>query len=93
MPPQVSPELIFRHDGSAHQFQVELDGTVIGFLDYVVHDRAAHLVHTEVNAAFRGRQIAVQLTRFGIKELRDMGFEIVAVCPFVISYMKRYPEE
>jgi predicted GNAT family acetyltransferase len=51
------------------------------------------LVHTEVNAAFRGRQIAVQLTRFGIKELRDMGFEIVAVCPFVISYMKRYPEE
>lgn len=93
MPLQVSPEPIFHHEVSARQFRAELDGKVIGFLDYVIHDQAAHLIHTEVDSAYRGRQIAVHLTRYGINELRQLGFEIVAVCPFVINYLKRYPVE
>ncbi len=63
----------------------------VGRLDYVLHGEKAHLVHTEVDPALRGQQIASLLTEFAIRELMAKGLRIVAECPFVVAYLKRHP--
>jgi|GEM_PF-5629100 len=91
MASQRNPELEFSHLQDRSRFVVRSGETTIGRLDYVMKLGNAHLVHTEVDPAWRGQQIASLMTEFAIRELTAAGTGIIAECPFVIAYLKRHP--
>jgi predicted GNAT family acetyltransferase len=75
------------------RYEAEMDGALAGFLDYVIkHDRIA-LIHTEVPPAFAGHGVAANLTRFALDEARRRGLKVIAICPYVRSYLEKHPED
>ena len=86
-------EFEFVHRRELSRFVVRDGEHPIGRLDYVMRGGNAHLVHTEVDPARRGQQIASLLTEFALRELQSEGTGIVAECPFVVAYLKRHPLE
>lgn len=83
--------LEFLHRRELSRFVVVYAEKWVGRMDYVLYGENAHLVHTEVDPAWRGRQIASVLTEFAITELMAEGLRIVAECPFAVAYLKRHP--
>ena len=75
-----------------HRFEVRA-GNEVAFLQY--HDKAdGHrvLVHTEVPPALEGKGIGGRLVKAALDDARAGGRRIVALCPFVRSYLTRHPE-
>jgi len=51
-----------------------------------------YFVHTEVPPAFQHRGIADALAHAGLEYARAQHLTVVALCPFVASYIRRHPE-
>jgi hypothetical protein len=75
------------------RFEAHLHGDLAGVLEYVVkHERLA-LIHTEVLPAHEGQGIGSALVRHALDHARARGFRVIAVCPYVQSYLARHPED
>jgi hypothetical protein len=72
-----------------HRFELSVDGAT-SILNYERTSTSMVLVHTEVPPALRGRHIADQLAKAAIDAAHAEHLQIVAVCPFVKSYLKRH---
>jgi uncharacterized protein len=72
-----------------HRFEISVDGAT-SILNYERTSTSLVLVHTEVPPALRGRHIADSLAKAAIDEAHAEHLQIVAVCPFVKSYLKRH---
>jgi predicted GNAT family acetyltransferase len=87
-----SPSADQVHDNpAAHRFELTIDDKVA----FLVYDRtpvALTLVHTEVPASLRGRHIGDMLVEAALNAGRSAGLRIVAVCPFVRTYLRRHPD-
>jgi uncharacterized protein len=81
-------------DAAEHgRFEAHLDGELAGVLEYVgKHGRLA-LVHTEVLPANEGQGIGSALVRHALDHARQSGLRVIAVCPYVQSYLARHPED
>jgi uncharacterized protein len=74
-----------------HHLELEIEGS-IAFIDYkLVHDRL-FLIHTEVPPAFEGKGEGSAIVKKALQYAKDNNYKIVPICPFVQSYLKRYPE-
>jgi hypothetical protein len=81
------------HDSDNHRFEIFLDSSRVGLMDYVVKDDEIHLVHTEVNPEHQGKNLAAILVRESLQEIRDGGDKkVVPVCSYVVRYMEKHPE-
>ena len=79
-------------DNTAHnQFEIALEGGT-AFLKYERTDRALTLIHTEVPPALRGHHLGERLVEAALQAGRSAGLAIVAVCPFVKTYMRKHPQ-
>jgi predicted GNAT family acetyltransferase len=74
------------------RYEVTLDGELAGFAAYRDVDGARVFTHTEVFDAFEGKGVGSALVRGALEAVRDAGGRLVALCPFVSSYMERHPE-
>jgi len=84
-------DIVVEHDPVAHQFSAVLDGSR-AVLEYRRAPGKIYFVHTEVPAAFRHRGIADAMAHAGLEYARSEHLAVVAVCPFVDSYIRRHPE-
>lgn len=50
-------------------------------------------VHTEVPSMLEGRGIAGKLVRCALDDARARGLEVIPDCPYVVSYLKRHPDD
>jgi len=48
--------------------------------------------HTEVPAALSGQGIGSKLVRGALELVRAKGLKVVAMCPFVATFMAKHPE-
>ena len=81
------------HDSDNHRFEIFLDSSRVGLMDYVINDDEIHLVHTEVNLEHQGKNLAAILVRESLQEIRDGGDKtVVPVCSYVVRYMEKHPE-
>jgi len=77
---------------AAQRYEARYDLELAGFIDYVVkHDRVA-LIHTEVLPSYQGKGLAEQLVRFALDDARMRGMRVLAICPYVRTYIERHPE-
>ena len=80
-----------RHDADAMRFEIEIDGKK-AFMDYYRDGDVYALNHTEADAALQGKGAAGALVEKVMHYLKDQNANIVAVCPYIVSYLKRHPE-
>ena len=89
------------HDSDNHRFEIFLDSSRVGLMDYVVNQDEIHLVHTEVNPEHQGKNLAAILVRESLQEIREAGYKkapsmkaptFLLVCSYVVKYMEKHPE-
>jgi len=68
------------------------DGTVAGFAAYVREPGKVIFTHTEVDPAFEGQGVGSALAAGALDQVRASGERVVALCPFVRTYIQRHPE-
>lgn len=73
------------------QFEINVDGQ-IAFISYINKDKVYYLVHTEVPEDLQGHGVAASLVEKTFKFLEHNGYKMEPFCPYVQSYLKRYPE-
>lgn len=56
-------------------------------------DKHIALIHTEVPSALEGRGIASKIVRFALDDARARGLEVIPICPYVVSYLRRHPDD
>jgi uncharacterized protein len=81
------------HNAELKRYEIWLDEAKVGHADYSLRPGEIHFVHTEVDPAHQGKNLAAILTRESIADVRESGkSKIVPVCSYVVRYMERHPE-
>ena len=80
-----------RNNLEHHQFELDSDGHT-GFLVYRASGNNLYLDHTEVPEALEGKGIGGQLAKAALEFAREKSLEVIPVCPFILSYLRRHPE-
>lgn len=75
------------------RYEAHVGGELAGILEYVVKHRRLALIHTEVVPSHEGQGIGSALVRYGLDLARSNGWRVIAVCPYVQSYLARHPED
>lgn len=82
---------VLRHNREASRFELEVEGQ-ISVLEYMRDGSTLIYTHTEVPPALRGRDLAAQLTRYGLDYARAEGLGVRALCSYTAKYIERHPE-
>ena len=81
------------HDAENHRYEIFLDNERVGLMDYSLRPGEIHLVHTEVDLAHQGKNLAAILLRESLADIRERGSEkVVPVCSYTVKYMEKHPE-
>jgi predicted GNAT family acetyltransferase len=82
---------VVRDNRQASRFEMDVDDDV-AILQYERRHDAIVFTHTEVPRASRGRGVASALTKDAVTAARNEGLRVIALCPFVKSYLKKHPD-
>jgi predicted GNAT family acetyltransferase len=81
------------HDAENHRYEIFLDNERVGLMDYSLRPGEIHLVHTEVDPAHQGKNLAAILLRESLADIRARGMEkVVPVCSYTVRYMEKHPD-
>jgi len=81
---------LFRNEDKK-RFELEVDGH-IAFIEYIIDkDNIMYLTHTEVPNALSGKGIGKTIVDKTLNYIKDNGFTLAPLCPFVAAYLKRNP--
>ncbi len=81
-----------KDNSDAARYEAFADGREAGYIDYRVRDGRITLLHTEVHDDFEGKGVGSTLVKGALAQVADAGLQLLPVCPFVASYVKRHPE-
>jgi predicted GNAT family acetyltransferase len=81
-----------RDNETAHRYELEHEGKLVGELVYRANAEVVTLIHTEIASGFEGRGLGEQLVAGALDDIRARGLRIVPFCPFVAAYLQRHPE-
>lgn len=82
-----------RDNAAASRFEAVLDEEVVGILLYERLPGAIELIHTVTDPEHRHEGAASVLVRTALAESRAQDLEVVVICPFIESWLKRHPEQ
>ena len=74
------------------RFEIELDGEVVGFVEYRRRPGGLALLHTEIDESHEGEGLGGILLAGALDEARREGVPVLPYCPFVRAYVKRHPQ-
>lgn len=74
------------------RYEITVDGAVAGFAEYRLRGDHITFVHTVVEDEYGGRGLGGTLVRAALDDVRTRGLRVVAVCPFVKSWIERHPD-
>jgi uncharacterized protein len=87
----MSPELTDNREASRYELRV--DGTLAGLIDYRLRDRQISLVHTEILDAFEGQGLGSLLARGALEDARERDLQVIPLCPFIAGYIRKHPDD
>jgi predicted GNAT family acetyltransferase len=80
------------HDNvRSHRFELEIDDQVAKSW-YRLQGNVITFTHTEVPRALEGKGIGSRLAKGALDAVRAAGLKVVALCPFIATYIKRHRE-
>lgn len=74
------------------RFELEKDGEVVGYADYIVGEGVVTLPHTFVEPSQRGHGIADQLVQAALDDIRSGGYRVEPQCSYVRAWIDRHPD-
>jgi uncharacterized protein len=81
------------HSSDLRRYEIWLEDEKVGHADYSIRPGEIHFVHTEVDPAHQGKNLAAILTREALAAVREAGKDkVVPVCSYVVRYMEKHPE-
>lgn len=87
-----SPDYAIRDNPEKHRFEADLGDGSLAIAEYnLVHGKIA-FTHTEVPKAHEGQGIGSALIRYALNSARERGLQVIPICPFFASYIKKHPE-
>ncbi len=75
------------------RYEAHLDGELAGILEYTVKRGRIALIHTEVLPLHEGRGVGSALVRFALDDARRQELRVIAMCPYVQSFLTRHPQD
>ena len=75
-----------------NQYELSIDGEVVGYCTYRARPGLIAFFHTEVDERFEGRGLADRLIRFALEDARARGLAVLPFCPFVNAFIERHRE-
>ena len=82
-----------RDNARDSRFEAVLDEEIIGILLYQRPPGTLELIHTVTDPEHRHEGAASALVRTALAEARAQHLQVVVVCPFVESWLRRHPEQ
>jgi predicted GNAT family acetyltransferase len=76
----------------ADRFSIAVEDETVGFAEFGERNGQRIFTHTEVADAYEGRGLATILIGEALKQTREAGLRIVAVCPMVANYIGKHHE-
>jgi len=76
---------------AASRFETDVDG-LLAVAEYKVNNNVITFTHTEVPRELEGRGVARRLIKTALDHARSEKLQVVPLCQFVASYIKRHPE-
>lgn len=77
---------------TASRFEITVDDTVAGWVDYREHEGEYALPHTRVLPEFEGRGVGSELIRGALHTIADRGGTVLPYCPFIPKVLRDNPE-
>jgi uncharacterized protein len=74
------------------RYELYVGDDLAGQIAYSRRNGAVTLIHTEVDAAFKGRGLGDAIVAAALADLEQRGIPMIPVCPFVRSYLERHPQ-
>lgn len=82
---------LFRNE-EKKRFELEVEGHT-AFIEYIVDkDNTMYLTHTKVPNALGGKGVGKAIVEKTLNYLKDNGYKLAPLCPFVAAYLKRNPD-
>ncbi|MEU1299228.1 GNAT family N-acetyltransferase [Streptomyces shenzhenensis] len=75
-----------------HRYEILVDGRRAGLTAYRDLGMQRVFFHTEIDEAFAGQGLGLQLVQQALADVRASGMRIVPVCPYVAKFLKRHDE-
>ena len=75
-----------------HRYEATSHGELVGFAEYTTTSEMLVFTHTEVLPAHEGEGVGSALVRHALDDVRARGLRALAVCPFVLAWIRRHPE-
>jgi uncharacterized protein len=74
------------------RFEIEVDGALVGFVQYRRKPGVIAFVHTEIDPEREGAGLGSVLVSGALDEARREGAQVLPLCPFVRSFLQRHSE-
>ncbi|RZJ33458.1 MAG: N-acetyltransferase [Flavobacterium sp.] len=82
----------FSLNETKNRFELEVDGH-IAFVEYIINkENTIYLTHTEVPKALEGKGIGTKIVEKTLEYVKEKGYPLAPMCPFVAKYMRKHPE-
>jgi len=93
MPMEIgSTEIVVQDNPDEQRYELLVDCSLLGALQYRPRPDAVALIHTEVSPSLEGRGLAARLVAGALDDIRARGLQVVPICPFVRTYIRRHPD-
>ncbi|MFC4374020.1 GNAT family N-acetyltransferase [Nocardia halotolerans] len=80
-----------RNNAALERFELTVDGSPAGCIEYQDTGGERALVHTEIYSGFEGRGLAGALVRSALDTSRAEGFEVLPMCAVVSHFVTTHP--
>lgn len=87
-------EPVVRFEPAAKRFEARVAGSdAVAHLDVRPSTDLWTLTHVEVPPSLEGRGVGSALVRAALAHVRALGAQVRPLCPFVLGYLERHPQE
>lgn len=73
------------------RYELVVEGTMSGFIEYYPFDDVAIVTHTEVDPQLEGSGYGSELARQALEYFRSKGKRVVPICGFFARYVRTHP--
>jgi uncharacterized protein len=87
-----SAEIVVQDNPDEQRYELLVEGSLLGALQYRRRPDAVALIHTEVSPSLEGRGLGARLVAWALDDIRARGLKVVPICPFVRAFIRRHPD-
>lgn len=84
------PEMIRNEEENCYELHV--DGTRIGVIEFSREGETVDLLHTEVDPEHGGQGYAAMLADFALRDISEAGLMVKPTCPYIAHTIDENPE-